>query len=347
MGFSKCLKTTPFDLLSGYPFAYLQYIILLLVRGNSADARDGRKRLNELQETYEKNESIRVDLKNRILAEINVTRIFCVFNDAEKLIECSNEALRLLDGAKSCIMKKKSEFTFGCPHFLYTYFKKQGKLKETVDIMVNGFPVFSRIADGCGAGCEYVAMAEYALETGDWRAAELNAFKAIYRTKAEEQTGLRICATFTLIRLNIMRGKADEGPELLRQLRNDINAENNPIYNTTMDLCEGYVYGCLGQMENIPLWLQSGDMSLARFLFQGIAFNYIVYGKTVLAAGKYLELEMLTETLAQAFPYSATNWALSIIKSLTRRRNAASMVSRKAVRPCKRLLIWEGMITSF
>lgn len=300
-GSFEMFKTMSRELLCKYPLTYLQYISLLLLSGDPVVAQDGANRLDELQQVYEQLENIHPNLKKRILAEINVVRIFVVFNNAEKMIACTHEASHLLEGGQSCLMQRESEFTFGCPHFLYSYYREPGNLKKTVDIMVNGFPAFARLAHGCGTGCEYVTLAEYALETGDWPAAELNAFKAIYKARTKKQTGITICANFALIRLYILQEETVEGLELLRQLRKDVAKENSAIYNTSLDLCEGYIYGCLGQLGRIPLWLRSGDISSARFLYQGMAFNYIVYGKAVLLAKNYLELEMLTEAFDEHF----------------------------------------------
>ena len=217
------------------------------------------------------------------------------------MIEYTSRAKELFKDAKSWVIRRESEFTFGSPHFLYSYYKEPGKLDETVKIMVEGFPSFSELADGCGTGCEYVTLAEYALETGDFCEAELNVFKAIYKAKTKKQISIIICANLTLIRLYIMKGKIQEALEMFAQLKNDVEKENSSVFNTTMDLCEGYIYGCLGQLHNIPIWLQKCDMSDANFLYQGMAFNYIVYGKAVLLANSFIELEMLTESFIPYF----------------------------------------------
>ncbi len=300
-GSFKLFESVSRELLFKYPIAYLQYISLLLLSGNAKAAENGAKRLNELEKYYENAENIYPNLKKYMLAEICIIRIFAVFNDAEKMIECSNKALDLIEGGQSCLIKRNSPFTFGSPHFLYSYFKQPGFLKQTVKTVAAGFPSFALCSDGCGTGCEYVVLAEYALETGDRKSVELNAFKAKYKAKTKEQTGIVICAVFTLIRLYILEGKTSEGLALLRELREDVAKENDAIYNTTLDLCEGYIYGCLGQLSNIPLWLQTGEMSPASFLYQGMAFNYIVYGKAVLLSKNYIELEMLTEIFPQYF----------------------------------------------
>lgn len=300
-GVFELFAAQPRELLFKYPLAYLQYIGMLLVSGSTEAARDGVTRLDEFQAFCEHLIDIHPKRKNRILAEINTIRIFSVFNDAQQMVACTNEALRLLEGDVSCLMKRESEFTFGSPHFLYSYYKEPGKLKETIDFMVSYFPTFPRLASGCGTGCDYVTLAEYALETGDWQTAELNAFKASYKAKAKGQTSISICANLTLIRLYIYQEKIDEALEFLRQLRSDVARENNAVYNTTLELVEGYVYSCLGRPDNIPVWLQTGDMSLARFMYQGMAFNYIVYGKAVLLSKNYIKLDLLTEEFTRYF----------------------------------------------
>lgn len=217
------------------------------------------------------------------------------------MIEYTIRAKELLKDEKSWLIRRESEFTFGTPHFLYSYYKEAGKLDETVKIMTEGFPAFSELSDGCGTGCEYLTLAEYALETGDFAGAELNGFKAVYKAKTKDQISIGICACFTLIRLYILQGKVQEGLEMLAQLKTEVGSKNSSVYNTTMDLCEGYIYGCLGQLEKIPEWLQMGDMDDANFLYQGMAFNYIVYGKAVLLANNLIELEMLTESFLPYF----------------------------------------------
>lgn len=294
-------ETTPGTLLFQYPLAYLQYIALLFLSGDPASAQNGLACLDELQSVYEAAGCPHPHRKNRILAEINAIRIFAAFNDGKKMIDYRNKAIRLLEGGTSCLLKQKNEFTFGSPHLLYSYYRESGGFKETADLIVSAFPGVDQLTGGGCTGFDHVALAEYALETGDWQEAELNACKTIYLAKPKGQTSIVICANLTLIRLYIYQGKISEALERLKQLNDDVTKVNNAIYNTTLELVKGYVHACLGQLDNIPEWLRTGDMSPARFMYQGMAFNYIVHGKTVLLARNDLQLEMLTETLMQHF----------------------------------------------
>jgi LuxR family maltose regulon positive regulatory protein len=300
-GFLDMFAAIPRETLFNYPYAYMQYIDILMINGDSVGAQEGLARLNEFQDVYEHGSDISPDLKNRILGEISTMRIFAVFNDAGRMVAQMNEALRLLDGDVSYLMKRESEFTFGSPHFLYTYYREPGRLKETADYMVHEFPLFAKLASGCGTGCDYLTMAEYALETGGWQSAELYALKAIYKAKTKEQTGIIICANFALIRLNIYLGKTGDALEHMRKLRDDVTQENSVYYNTALELVEGYINACMRRPDGIPGWLSTGDMSAAHFMFEGIAFNYIVHGKAVLLSKDYVRLEILTEELEEYF----------------------------------------------
>lgn len=291
----------PREMLHKYPLAYLQYLAIILTNGDPDAFKDGVVRLNELKEACEREEAHILHGRARVLAELYLTRIFAVFNDAKEMGVCIREAQRLFDGEISCLQKRDAEFTLGSPHFLYICYREPSTLKGLTEIIASDFPIFAELADGCGTGCDFVAWAEYALERGNWQTAELNAYKAIYKAQTKEQVGLMICAYHVLIRLYLYQGKAGEALELLRQLKHNVTCVNNPYYNTGLELVEGYVYGCLTRLDNIPWWLQAGDMSSAHFFYRGMAFSYIVYGKALLLSKNYIKLEMLTDEFARKF----------------------------------------------
>ena len=300
-GSYEMFESAPLDLLNKYPFAYLQHILLTILIGGRDKKSASANKLENLKTTFEQMKAIDEAYRNRIIAECMIINKFTYFNKLEPTSASNDKIIRLLNGQQSWIMRRENEFTFGSPHLLYIYFRDQGTLKELTRAVTDKFMAYVQYADGCGTGSEYLVAAEYALETGDWDNAELNSFKAIYKARTKTQTGIIICATFNLIRLYILQEKTAEGLEMLRQLEKDIGAENNSIYNTTLDICKGYLKACLVQPEKIPYWLQTGDMTAADFFYQGIAFNYIVYGKSVMISKKYIELEILTESFRDHF----------------------------------------------
>jgi len=300
-GSCEMFKTISQEMLDQYPIAYLQHIFLSIVYGDEETIVECAEKLETLKKTYEEMEGIDEEYRSRIIAEIMIINKFTVFNHINPDDRDNRNIQSLLKGRQSYIAKRENEFTFGSPHLLYIYFRDQGTLKEIAKQGAVSFTTYSQFADGCGTGSDYLLSAEYALETGDWATAELNSFKAIYKARTRNQTSIIVCANFTLIRLYILQGKVREAIEMLKQLESDIAEINNSIYNTTLDMCKGYIYACLGQSEKIPYWLQTGDMTTADLLYQGIAFNYIVYGKSVLLSKNYVALEVLTESFQEQF----------------------------------------------
>lgn len=301
VGSAEMFDSTPLNLLNKYPFAYLQHILLTTMKGDKDKMAACAEKLENLKTTYEQMENIDEAYRSRIIAESQIIKKFTHFNKLEPTSAGNDQIIRLLNGQQSWIMRREYAFTFGSPHLLYIYFREQGTFQEITRAVTDKFMAYVQYADGCGTGSDYLVAAEYALETGAWDLAELNSFKAIYKARTKTQTGIIISATFNLIRLYILQGKISEGLELLRQLEKDAGIVNNSIYNTTIDLCKGYLYACLNQPEKIPYWLHTGDMTAGDFHYQGIAFNYIVYGKAVMASQKYVELEILAESFQAHF----------------------------------------------
>ncbi|TCL59870.1 LuxR family maltose regulon positive regulatory protein [Kineothrix alysoides] len=300
-GSFEMFRAASYELLYQYPLAYLQHLLLSIVKGDGATIADCTRQLDDLKKAYEDMENIDEDDRNHIIAEILIFKRFTSFNVINSSSEHNAEILRLLNGQQSYIMSRENEFTMGSPHLLYVYFRDQGAFLQISQLAVERFTAYAVFTGGSGTGSEYLIPAEYALETGDWKAAELNSFKAIYKAQTKEQTSIIICAKFSLIRLYLLQGKVSEAIDMLKQLEEDIAPLNNSIYNTTVDLCKGYAYACIGQREKIPFWLQAGNMAAADLLYHGIAFNYIIHGKAVMLSGNYMALEVLTEDLQEQF----------------------------------------------
>ena len=279
-----------------YPLATLKYIWLVILN----DQEKGAEMLREFEEYFRSHDHPDYT-RNQILAESAMVSTAVAFNDAEKVIECSRKSLRLLEGKTSMIRNRKSVLTYGTPHFTYAYYRTPGEFRRTVDVLVDGFQSHIDATDGCGMGCRSLARAEYALETGELEQAELPAKKALYQANLWEQSSIAICARLTLARLLIQKNRTDELQAVLRELGDMTKSELNPIVANTIDNCTGYIYACLGQAEKIPGWLRNGDMTAYTSKTQGMAFNYIVYGKAVLLTGDYMQLEVLTETLEKRF----------------------------------------------
>ena len=287
-----------------YPLAYLQYLRIRAMGqepGAPGRCQEGLERMEQYVQASGLNEGY----KNFLLGEINVVRTFAVFNDLEAMVRCNERALEYFSGGCSCIVTRRKEFTFGSPHLLYSYYREKGALRRTAEYLAGHSECLTASIDGCGTGCDSVALAEYALETGDFDNVELYAYKALYKAKAARQTCLTICAKFALARLEILRRPAaDHGPQMMESLREEVLRENNPVLTSTFALCDGYLNACLGRYTEIAEWIRTGDLSAASFLRQGKPFYHTVHAQAVLLSGDYIRLEAVCEMAVRAFaPY--------------------------------------------
>lgn len=212
----KIYQKFPSDWFVKYPFPMLHFARSFVLSGDKMQVKESIKIITALENYYSHAEEISEKLRNRILGEINIVKIFLVVNDADKMVKLSQMAEKLLgEGEVSTVVLRNDIFTFGIPHFLY---REAGKLKETVDCLQTGFP--PKVFDGCGTGCEFMAQAEYALETGDLQNAEIFAKKAIYKARTMGQRGIILCAYFTIMRLCLLQGNFSAAKEQVATMRN-------------------------------------------------------------------------------------------------------------------------------
>lgn len=296
----KIYQEIPPDWYIKYPFPMLHFARCFIISGDKTAALESAKIITVMENHFAQDSELSQNQRNQILGEIEIIKIFLAFNDAEKMVKLSQNAKKLLGDAMSVIVLPENEFSFGMPHFLYTYYRESGKLRETLDCIQAGFP--PTVFGGCGTGCELVALAEYALETGDLLSAERFANKAIYKAKTMKQTGIILCADFTILRLRLLEGKIFDAKALILEMRNflldlreKINLLNTVIYNSTIDLCEGFLYGCLNAPDLMPEWLRTGDFKSRVLMLHGLGFPNLIYEKAVLLTANWIELEVLCE----------------------------------------------------
>jgi len=299
-------KEMPRHLPVKYPILFLQIALNFLLSSEKALIEKGLEIISSIRDFYGQTGDFPTNLCDKVFAEIEVIEGIMAFNDIEVMLAHSKKATKLFHGGMSSLIFRHSEFTFGLPHFLYSYYTKPGKLRESVDYLVEGFPM--PYFDGCGTGCDSLTLAEYALETADLEQVENYARKAIYKARTKNQISIELAADFTLMRLYLMEGnveKAKDLPAKARALLYELNAElpiqNRMIYNTTLDLCEGYFYGCLKRADQIPEWLRKGDFSNAAYMFHGMGFPYILYGKAILLSENWVKLEVLCDSFRREF----------------------------------------------
>lgn len=280
-----------------YPIAYIAYTGFYVT---NVDKEKGASLLSQVEQYYSNDESISPEMKSRISGEIELIRAYTDFNDASLMYEKMVKAHEMM-GGRSLIANKDKIITFGSPHSLYLYYREKGKFLWAMKGVVEMFPYYTEMAGGCGKGFADLLQGEYSLETGDIEGAELFALKAIYKARTLGQVSVTICAQFVLARVCSVKGKFDEALDIMDDLREEVEACNSPILSSAFDLCVGYIGGITGKHSSFPNWLRSGAIEQSEVLYQGIGFNYIVYGKNLLLEKDYIRLEVLCEEMQKVF----------------------------------------------
>lgn len=284
-----------------YPLATLRNIRVMALSGPPSSHGVLEEHLRNMEHYFLTVQGMDEDRRTLILGEIHNTWIFTAFNDVHQVVAHAEQAVKYFAGRYSCIVSNETEFNYGAPQLLYCYFKKAGALRETAQFISTHFHTLAQAVEGCGSGSEPLALAEYALETGDFDNVELNAQRAIYQSRIYNQTSIEICAAFALARLSLYRGKFAEGERLIRELAGVVSSQNSAVLNTTMELCAAYISSCFGKTDAIPSWLKENDMDTGSFLFQGVAFPYIVCMRAVLLSGAFIRLEVLCQEFREKF----------------------------------------------
>ena len=325
------------------PIAYITYADFYLT---GVDMEEGGRLLDRIEEYYRADGGISPALKRRIFGEITLVRSFLFFNDIRKINAYHLKAHDLLEG-RSAIANKDMMFTFGSPHCLYLFYREKGDLSGVTEFSKQAILPYQELSNGCGAGFEHLLRAEYCLETGSLDEVERNVQKAIHKARASEQTSIIICANFAMARQLAACGRFTEARAVLNELQVAVAELNNPIFDNTMDLCTGYLGGILGEVQSFAPWLRDGDMKHSDIFYQGMAFNYLVYAKSVLLEEDFNKLELLCEELLQLFSIFSNQLGYvhaHVLDAIARNRLYGPEEAKEALQPALKIGRADGLI---
>jgi len=282
----KYMDECPKKVKAKHPYALLKYAMHLFVHHETALFSQA---CGEFSSNLEMNESLNNDLRNRLLGEFELILSFTVYNDLKKMSAHHRKAWELLNQPTS-IYDTRTNWTFGSPSVLYLYYRESGRLEEHVRELKEALFYYTRLTNGHGNGAEYVMEAERYFITGDFVNSEISVYKALYHARSKMQTGIITCAMFLQIRLAFIKGDYSCMLAMLQKMREDITNEKQYLFIHTVDICEGYVYSLLNQIDKIPKWIMADSTNSSSLFFPVFSMLNIVYGRALLINGEYLKV---------------------------------------------------------
>lgn len=281
------------------PIGYLTYIYMY---STAIDVQKGAEMLREAKEYYsDPKQSPELYDRNQILGEIALIESIRAFNDIYEMFNCYERAYNYFDGETSKIFNSDVNITFGIPLNMLLYHQKPGELEDMVSMVEEKFWIYNRIANGSGAGYEFLMKSEYDFKRGNFEEAEMLAYKAMYKAKTREQSDIILSALFVLIRIALFRRRGRDVNEILMQMMQEVERNGSPVILSCYEMILGYVLAFLGNFDSIPRWLNIEAEDEERLMAVGRNSAYIIRGKILCERGDFRELDELADRMLTYF----------------------------------------------
>jgi LuxR family maltose regulon positive regulatory protein len=285
----KIVQTCPSEIKKKYPQMLIVFAFILFEYEEWDYVKILKK---EIENNIKNSEMLSEKEKINIMGELTFLSVFTAYNDIELMSEEIKKAYKMIDGQTKIINLKES-WTYGSPSILYMFHRESGKLDEELERMNECISYYYKLTNNHKYGAEAVMKAEILLNRGDFRGAEILCHKAIYMSESKKQYSIYLCARFIMLRIAIIDGNFQKFNAMLKMIK-----ECRKLYdfNRAVDLCEGFIFSNIGQMELIPKWISSGgNVEKDGFDFITVSYANIIYGKTLLLNGEYLKLLGVSE----------------------------------------------------
>lgn len=290
------------------PVGYISFLYSYAIR---IDKQEGLRRIDEAEKVFA-GEVFSAETTSQVLGHIAFARGVLAFNDYAKTFVLMGEA-RTHITEPVAISHRKLIWTFGSPHAGFLYLTKPGDYEHLVEAAERGWPDYYALSNGCGLGGATLMHAEFLLETGKLDKVEAKALQAIQEAAMQEQTSIIFAATLTLARLRLAQKRGDAALALFRGPELEARKVEHALLANSFDLALGYTNACLGRLAEMPGWLRRSEVDTLLLRNAGMAFAYIVQGKTLLLQQQYIELLALTKYMRQA--YSRHEYLLGFLHS--------------------------------
>ncbi|WP_315067179.1 LuxR C-terminal-related transcriptional regulator [uncultured Clostridium sp.] len=224
--------------------------------------------------------------KANLIGELEFLSAFTAYEDIKFMREESKKVYEILRGRIKLINLKES-WRCGVPSILYIFHRKSGELNNELKNMTEGVNYYYKLTDNHGYGMEAIMKAEILFNRGNFRSAEILCYKVLYMSEKEKQYNIYLCAVFIMLRIAILHGNYHQFNDTLKTVKEKVKSYG---LDQAIDLCEGFIFSNMGQIESIPKWLSSDDIIKKDLKPFNVSYANMIYGKILFLKGEYLKL---------------------------------------------------------
>jgi LuxR family transcriptional regulator, maltose regulon positive regulatory protein len=244
----------------------------------------------EFLQLIEKSGPLELFLKNQLVGQYELMLAYTTFNDVAVMISHYRRAFELLQGASPSADLTASWAAYGCPSSVYLFYRESGKLEAMILDTMEALSYYAKATRDSGQATGHIMAAESHFLMGEYEKAEILLHKAFNPGSPDYRPGMRVRGLFLQIRLALVKGDFFAMASLLQRLRRDIHENKLYLFMYSLDLCEAFIYGNLGQKARIRSWITRGEFKKTRFFFPVMGFVNIVWGRVLLINGEYAKL---------------------------------------------------------
>lgn len=263
----------------------------------------------------------------RVAGEMKVILSGMQFNDLEKMTEALREACRLLQGQRSVLLEG-SLLTYGTTCMTVLYCRKSGTLREIIQQEKEYAAFYMQLTRGGQTGWDTFFDAEYAMLTGDLVTAGELAQRVCQQALLRGQDCIAISSYYMILRSLIYQGDRERFLKTMQEMDEKLDAQATPLLRADMDLVEGYMYACLGEIDRIPDWLRNFKMENCSRYIRSSRAGCMTYGKMLIAEKNWEMLEIIGDQMLE--PYEKMQNIQSQVAGLLYKAIALDRQGRKA-----------------
>ena len=226
-----------------YPLCGIVYAMLLL---NNLRLKEAKTQINLIQKRLAQREDT---AENRLMqgeAFISAGLISMGLGTAD-YVGLFHKATELLPNGSSHWNKSLQLVKYG--NALNLTSEKEGSVEKSLEALFSGMPYATKVLNGVGYGVEYLAAAEAAFLKGNFKDAQIHAYRALYMAEEETEYDVADNALFLLLRIFLLTGAVKNIEDILQLLE---KKDDTLAIRRIPDIALGWFYSEVGEPQEMP-----------------------------------------------------------------------------------------------